>query len=104
MEKIGSEKYQKLRTDRYLEKTARLSDTIHRTNLKTFASIHKVDNSNNGKAKLKKSKDAEMKRTLEIAKERGLTMDELLQYDVATTSPLFDHEGLMTNSIKSKKR
>ncbi|KAK7082909.1 hypothetical protein SK128_000095, partial [Halocaridina rubra] len=42
-----------------------------------------------------------MKRTLEIVKERRLTVGELLQYDVATTSPLFDDEGLMTKSIKS---
>ena len=102
VERIGNDTYEKLRRERYIEKTVRLSDTIHRTNLKTFAAIHKNSFPHKGKAKLNKREDAQMKRTLEIAKIRGRTMEELLQYDVCTTSPLFDDEGLMTKPIKSE--
>lgn len=38
----------------------------------------------------------------DIAKERGRSMNELLQYDVCSTSPLFDEEGLMTKATKSR--
>lgn len=102
VEKIGSKAYEKLRTERYIKKTVRLSDTIHRTNLKNFASVHKESNVHKGKAKVQKCEDAKMKRTIEIAKERGRTMDELLQYDVSTVSPLFDNEGVMRKSVKSE--
>ena len=43
-----------------------------------------------------------MIRLFDIAKERGRSMDELLQYDVCSTSPLFDEEGLMTKATKSQ--
>ena len=82
VERIGNDTYEKLCRERYIEKTVRLSDTIHRTNLKTFAAIHKNSFPHKGKAKLNKREDAQMKRTLEIAKKRGRTMEELLQYDV----------------------
>jgi uncharacterized membrane-anchored protein YjiN (DUF445 family) len=36
----GQELYDEFRKERYADKSKRLSDTIHRTNLKTFQSIH----------------------------------------------------------------
>jgi hypothetical protein len=71
VERIGNDAYKKHRRERYIEKTVRLSDTIHRTNLKTFAAIRKDSIPHKGKAKLNKREDYQMKRTLEIAKERG---------------------------------
>ena len=43
-----------------------------------------------------------MIRLFDTAKERGRSMDELLQYDMCSTSPLFDEEGLMTKATKSQ--
>ena len=38
---IRTKAYETLRKERFVEKSVRLSSTIHRTNLKTFLSIHK---------------------------------------------------------------
>lgn len=38
---------------------------------------------------------------LDVAKERGHSMEELLQYDISSTSYLFDEDGLMTRTTKS---
>ena len=102
VERIGSVAYNKLRRERYIDKAVRLSNTIHRTNLKTFTAVHKDTVPSKGNTKCNKREDAGMKRTLEIAKERGYTMEELLQYDVSPKSPLFDYEGLMTKPVKSE--
>ena len=81
----------------------RLSETIHRTNLRTFASIHKAPAaSKKGTVKSSRREDAQMIRLFDTAKERGRSMDELLQYDVCSTLPLFDEEGLMTKATKSQ--
>ena len=45
VEGIGLTAYEKFRNERFCTKTVRLSDTIHRTNLKTFASVHKPSDS-----------------------------------------------------------
>ncbi len=42
-----------------------------------------------------------MRRLIEVARARGRTMEELVQYDVSSTSYLFDQEGLMTKPQKS---
>lgn len=39
---------------------------------------------------------------LDIIKERGKSMEELLKLDVCSGSYLFDEEGLMTSATKSK--
>ena len=41
VEGIGKRAYEKLQEEKLCKETARLSDTIHRTNLKTFGSVHK---------------------------------------------------------------
>jgi len=40
VERIRNDSYQKLWSERFLERTHSIFDTIHRTNLKTFASVH----------------------------------------------------------------
>ena len=42
-----------------------------------------------------------MRQSTEVAHARGRTIEELLQYDVSSTSYLFDQEGLMTKPQKS---
>lgn len=98
---IGTEAYETLRKERFVEKSVRFLSTIHRTNLKTFLSIHKPEKENKGKSSGKKKKDAEMMRSIEVARARGRTMEELLQYDVSSNLYLFDNEGLMAKPQKS---
>jgi len=88
--KIGNDSYQKLRSERFLEMTHSIFDAIHRTNLKTFASVHLMVVLQKGKGKTTKKEDALIKRTLDIAKEWERTVDQWLQYDVSAKSPLFD--------------
>ena len=99
VKEIGNDNYQKLRRERFIEKVVQLSDTIHRTNLKSFSTIHEKSVQLKKTAKVNKKEEAHMKRVLEIAKERGWMMDEF-QYDVCAVSPLFDDERLMTKSVK----
>jgi len=45
--------------------------------------------------------DAQLQRMLDIAKEQGKSVDELLQIGVCSSSSLFDEEGLMISAAKS---
>jgi len=99
--KIGNDSYQKLPSERFLERTHSIFDTIHHTNLKTFASVHATVVQQKRKGETSKKEDALIKRTLDITKERGRTVDELLQYDVRAKSPVFDDEGFMIKAVKS---
>lgn len=98
---IGTKAYETMRKERFVEKSVRFSSTLHRTNLKTFLSLHKPEKGNKGKSCGKKKEDAQMMRSIEVTRARGRTMEELLQYDVSSTSYLFDQEGLMTKPQKS---
>ena len=101
VKEIGTKAYETLRKERFVEKSVRLSSTIHRTNLKTFLSIHKSKKESKGKSSGKKKVDAQMRQTIEVARARGKNIQELLQYDVSSTSYLFDLEGLMTKPQKN---
>ena len=102
VEGIGLTAYEKLREERFCTKSVRLSDVIHRTYLKTFISLHKSSDPKNAPKKgTLKRQDAEMYRMLEIAKERGKSMEELLTYDVCASSYLLNEEGLITSATKS---
>ena len=97
---IGTKAYETLRKERFVEKSVRFSSTIHRTNLKTFLSIHKHEKENKGKSSGKKE-DAQMRCSTEIACARGRTMEELFYYDVSSTSYLFVEDLPMTKPLKS---
>ena len=98
---IGTKAYETLRKERFVEKSVRFSSTIHRTNLKAFLSIHKHEKENKGKSSGKKKEDAQIRRSTEIARARGRTMEELFQYDVSSTSYLFVEDLTMTKPQKS---
>lgn len=98
---IGLSSYEKLRKERFLDKTTRLFETIHRTNLKTFSSIHKPGQAQMASGKSSTYRDGQMQKVLEVARARGTSMEELLRYDVSSSSPLFDEDGFMTNATKS---
>jgi len=53
--------------------------------------------------KISKCQDAQLQRMLDIAKERGKSMKELLQFDVCSSSSLFDEEGLVISAAKSPR-
>ena len=57
--KIGLELYKSFRKERFIEKKKKISDTIHRRNLKTFASIHTQKAATTGKRKRQKNKLAQ---------------------------------------------
>ena len=101
-ETIGQVSYAQFREKRFLQKSERISDTIHRNNIPTFASIHRQPLSKKTTPRKKlKAEETKIQRELDIAKERGHAMSELLQYDIGTSSYLFDEEGLMKTATKS---
>ena len=99
-EMIGNAAYSRFREKRFLEKSERISGVIHRNNIKTFASMQPVGKQS-PQRKMPKSQEATIRRTLDIAKERGHNMQELLKYDISCSSYLFDDEGMMKSATKS---
>jgi hypothetical protein len=95
---IGSDAYEKLRTDRFIKKMAKLSDTIHRTNMKTLKTTAPKLNERN--TCTGKDNDALYERSIEVGRSRGATMEELLKYDVSPESYLFDKDKMMKKSAK----
>ena len=93
----GKEKYIAYRKCVFVEKSQRISSTINRLNLNTMA---------NNTSKPEKTTKARVKeinimdRNIEVARERGLTSQDLLQYDVVPSPMLFDDDGLMTKPEK----
>lgn len=100
LQDIGAEKYGTFRNERLINKTKRLSDTIHRTNLQTFNSIAKNVKKIPQKISIeKKSRNAQ--KILDIARVRGCDMKEVFQYDLLATNSLIDGDGYMTKPNKS---
>ena len=64
----GTKAYETLRKECFVEESVRFSSTIHRTNLKTFLSIHKHEKENKGKSSGKKKEDSQIRRSTEIAR------------------------------------
>lgn len=99
---IGRAAYVKLRKECLVEKSIRFSEPIHRTNLRTFHSIHKPVKCGKGSRKLSKTTDQRcQQRVIEVARDRGIPIEELLQYDLTTSSYLFYCMGMMKKSAKS---
>jgi macrodomain Ter protein organizer (MatP/YcbG family) len=61
-----------------VEKKVKLSDTIHRANIKTFQNIHDKDKKASGVKSVKKEY-AYAQRIIDIAQSRGHTMDDLFE-------------------------
>ena len=93
----GEEKYLEMRRSRLYDKTTRISATIHRINLKTMRS---TKNKETSQAKSIKETNI-IERTIEIARDHGLSTDDLLTYDLAPSPLLFDDDGSMTKPTKS---
>ncbi len=82
------------------QRRMRLSATIHRQNLKTFLSIRSMKKTAEIKMKDKKEL-VEGQKVLNIACVRGYDIKRLFQYDLVSTTYLFDKDGLMTKPVKS---
>ena len=93
--------YNEFRKERFLDRTKKLSDTIHRNYIKTCQSIKAVKPSTTTSKKEKISEAAAGHRVLEIAQARGYSTKELFRYDLIPTSYLFDEDGLMKKLVKS---
>ena len=94
--------YNKFREERLVEKTKRMSDTINRNNVKTFASAA-GKKASAPKAKQKQDKELGVaQKQLHIARVRGYDAQEIFIYDLVKTSYLFSDEGgLMKKNYKS---
>ena len=99
MQIIGSEVCSKLRQERYIDKSLKLSDTIHRTNIKGFHMIQKKLSEQ--KTKKKKGAGPAYKRMVDITIARGIPMEAVLHYDISQEEYLFDEDGFMKKAQKS---
>ena len=82
--------------------TKRLSDTINRNNVKTFASAEgKKASAPKRKQKQDKKELGVAQKQLDIARVRGYDAQEVFTYDLVKTSYLFsDEDGLMKKPTK----
>ncbi len=71
----GKEKFQEFHTERFLKKSTQLRDTIHRSNLKTMAKLNEKPKKT---AKTVKQTMSLTQKSIEVARDRGLSSDELL--------------------------
>ena len=97
MEK-GEEKYLEYRSHRLIKKNAKISETIHRSNLKCMKSISNVLQKTVKKA-VKTVNITE--KAIAVARDRGMSTDELLTYDIVPSPVLFTGEGFITKPDKS---
>ena len=98
VQKIGSELYSTFREETFIKKTKRLSDTIHRNNLKTFTSISTEKKAIENKKKEKKKESAHAQKLMDLARVRGFDTKELFKYYLVLSKYLFGEDGLMTQT------
>ena len=97
--KVGEVRYQELRYTRLVEKTSKIHDTIHRCNLQSMKTV----NHSHQKTVRKAVKEINMaEKSIEVARDRGLTADDLLKYDICPSPMLFVEDGMMTKPEKSQ--
>ena len=94
----GKKKYLPFHCERIIDKTVQLRDTIHRGILKTMISIK--DKPKQTTKKVIRAMNITDK-SIEVARDRGLSTDDLLAYDVVPSPMLFSDDGLMTKLEKS---
>ena len=90
----GPHLYNVLRKERVKEKTRKLSETVHRNNIKTFQSTNAVKSSVTA-TKKKVNEAAAGHIILEIAQASGCNTKHLFKYNLIPTSYLFDEDEPM---------
>ena len=95
----GKKKFETFYSERFTKKTSKLSDTIHKENLKTMITVK-----NKSKKTTKKViRELHMnEKSIEIARDRGLLTKDILMYDVVPSPMLFDDDRFMTKPEKSE--
>ena len=101
IQETGSGLYKSFRKERFLEKTKHITDTIHRTNLRTFLSIKKEEKRTTMLKKDLQKQYTQVQKILDLAQVRKYDTKELFKYDLIKFSYLFDEEGLLTRPQKS---
>ena len=98
----GRRVYRSYRQERFVEKTKKMSTTISKLKLPKLTDQSKTTPPTVMKEKKDiSSKDvAEAQRSMDIAKERGMDLGQILTHDVLTSSPLFDGD-LPAHATKS---
>ena len=95
----GKERYIEHRSNKFVQKTERISATIHKMNLSNMSSANKPVPEKTTKQVVKEISLNERK--LEIARDRGVTSDILLVYDLIDSKLLYDGNHL-TKPAKSQ--
>ena len=89
-------KYKTFREKRFVQKTSRISDVIKRSNMRTRKTIRDKPKTTVKQAK-KEMNIAE--KNIEIARERGMTSEDLLKHDVAPSPLLFIEDGTIKHQL-----
>ena len=87
IQNIGQEKYAQHRHDHFISKTLKISNTIHRTNLRTLHHLHKTTPKSKTKKVIQKESQT-MQKILNVAQSRGNTMENIVEYDISDQSTL----------------
>ena len=67
----------------------------------TFFSLHKPPKQTKGKSPVRSKEKKQIERAVSIARDRGITMDVLLEYKITESDYLLDKDGLPTKADKS---
>ncbi|MES9884561.1 MAG: hypothetical protein ABW185_27265 [Sedimenticola sp.] len=103
---IGEKIYQGYRNERFVLKTVKLSGTISKVKLPRFDTQAAAGQYPTGKPKkpvITTKQLAASVRTVEIAKQRGYTIEQVLSHDLFDTSPLFDGDPTFPRCTKPEK-
>ena len=95
---MGLKAYNKLEQERFIDKSEKISDTIHRVNMKGFCTNQKKLYEHNDK---KKKAELAYKTKIDITKTRGIPIESILPYDITQENYFFDQNGLKKKGSKS---
>ena len=89
----GTAAYEKLRKERFVEQSAQIFQTIHRTNLKTVKSIRALQMAKRLQESHKHGGKINIgSMSLKLPRVLGRSMTELVEYDLTSCSSLFEHQ------------
>ena len=97
----GNERYRNFRTERFVEKSVKLSATIKNVNLPKFKALPQQPKTGKVNIKSIKKELGLAQRQIDIARSKGITMKEILTFDLLEDSFLFD-EGRTYTPNKSQ--
>ena len=100
----GQVQFNQFRDKRFVERSEKISDTIHRNNIKTFKSIRKSSEvqKDSGKLKVLKRDMLAAQKIIDLARVRNFDDKKLFEYSLVPSCYLFDESGLMIEPNKSE--